>query len=234
MAGAQHLPDPALVAAEDRQVARDLVGEAGPGRDLEPVVAEDPDRRASARSARFVSSTIVRNSVLRGRVTRPGARRCRGRCRGARRARPRRRATLVARPTGSAATAARSAPAQRRRNSDGRAGRGSRTTDGPGPPGPRSSLSGARAHVPMVAPRGRPGGRHRSRSRPRTLVPSTPGSLTVRTAGLHSAGVAGPPRPRPSDPASEVSTPRGRRSQSHRAPPSASSPGNRSAPLPDG
>ena len=43
--GAQDLADPALVATEDRQAPGQLVGETGPGRDLEEVVAQDADRR---------------------------------------------------------------------------------------------------------------------------------------------------------------------------------------------
>ena len=45
VAGAQDLADPALVATEDRQAPGQLVGEAGPCRDLEAVVAQDADRR---------------------------------------------------------------------------------------------------------------------------------------------------------------------------------------------
>ena len=45
VAGAQDLADPALVATEDRQAPGQLVGKAGPGRDLEAVVAQDADRR---------------------------------------------------------------------------------------------------------------------------------------------------------------------------------------------
>ena len=44
VAGAQDLADPALVASEDRQLPGQLVGEAGPRRDLEGVVVQDPDR----------------------------------------------------------------------------------------------------------------------------------------------------------------------------------------------
>ena len=42
--GAQDLADPALVASEDRQLPGQLVREAGPRRDLEGVVVQDPDR----------------------------------------------------------------------------------------------------------------------------------------------------------------------------------------------
>ena len=42
---AQDLADPALVTTEDRQAARDVVGETGPGGDLQAVVAEHPDGR---------------------------------------------------------------------------------------------------------------------------------------------------------------------------------------------
>ena len=45
VAGAQDLADPALVAFEDRQAPGQLVGETGPCRDLEAVVAQDADRR---------------------------------------------------------------------------------------------------------------------------------------------------------------------------------------------
>ena len=44
MARAEDLADPALVAPEARHPLGDAVGEAGRGRDLEPVVAQDPDR----------------------------------------------------------------------------------------------------------------------------------------------------------------------------------------------
>ena len=42
--GTQDLADPALVASEDRQLPGQLVREAGPRRDLEGVVVQDPDR----------------------------------------------------------------------------------------------------------------------------------------------------------------------------------------------
>ena len=45
VSGAQDRADPSLVAAEDRQAPGELVRETGPGRHLEDVVAQDPDRR---------------------------------------------------------------------------------------------------------------------------------------------------------------------------------------------
>ncbi len=41
----EHLVHPAFVAVEDRQPAGDVIGDAGPGRDLESIVVKHPDRR---------------------------------------------------------------------------------------------------------------------------------------------------------------------------------------------
>ena len=66
-----------------------LVGQAGPGRDLEAVVAQDPDRGRRRRAGPASSRRRSSGTARRDRARRPGARRCRGRCRVVRRAPPR-------------------------------------------------------------------------------------------------------------------------------------------------
>ena len=154
-AGAQDLADPALVAAEDRQASR----RRRRSMPAQAATSRRSSRRIrivvlSARSARIVSSTMVRNSscaiVRRGEPLGDA----RGRSPAARRARPRGGgATLVGvdRLRGERlprrGAAARGTATVRRP--------GSRMAADPGTPGSRSSLLLTHAHVPMVAPPGR-------------------------------------------------------------------------------
>ena len=169
-AGAQHLPGPALVAAEDREGRRHLVADARPGRDLEPVVAQDPDRRAvrAQRPHRLVDDGPEQLLLVVGlgealgdaqdRVQPLGELDLEG-ASDARR-RHRFRGQRLARVAQQAAEQRRSA----------RRGRGRR---GPGHPGFAPVVVLTHAHVPMVAPRGRSYGHASGPEQARTDVPGT-------------------------------------------------------------
>ena len=204
--GAQDLADPALVTPEDRQAACDVVGETGPGSDLQTIVAEHPDgRRVGPQPApRLVDDHP--DERLAGRARRPGVRRSRGPCRGARRAPPRRgrRRRARARSTAAATISGSGVRAGRPVAADEPAGRSSRRRWRPSPrssgrpstarPGRafRRVPRGARARPDGPTARAVSGGRHRSRcragpwSRRRRVVDR------LLSVGLHSASVAGP------------------------------------------
>ena len=69
-AGPQDLADPALVAVEDGSRLRDVVGQAGPGGDLEPVVVQDADRGDIGAQAPASSRRRSSGTAPRGRATR--------------------------------------------------------------------------------------------------------------------------------------------------------------------
>ena len=207
----------------------DVVGEAGPGGDLEAVVAERSGSSSRRPAGRASSRRRSSGRARAGRARRPGVRRSRGPCRGARRARPRARPSASRparrpRPAIAGSASVRIAVAADDPPED-RAGRRwhpvvevvGAASDGPSRAGGSSSSTEARAHVPMVAPRRVRAAPSRHRCRVRTMVPDRRLSLTVRTRPDYTprasrALVAAAVRSR----IRGQHTPRGRRSQSHR------------------
>ena len=237
-AGAQHLAGPALVAAEDREGRRDLVADARPGRDLEAVVAQDPDRRAvgAQRPHGLVDDgpeqllPVVGLGEALGdaqdRVQPLGELDLEG-------AGDARRAPPVPRP------AARPRGAAGRGTATARP-RGVAEDSGPGHPGFALVVVLTHAHVPMVAPRGpfqrRASGPERG-PYGRTGCASDTGLVDrPKGAGLHSARADSRNAAEPAVPSrtQEVSAPSWTTVPVDATPPEASSPGTRSAPLPDG
>ena len=171
----QDLPDPALVASEVRQAARHVVGDPGPGGQLEAVVVDGPDRRrVRAQDAlRLIHdhpqqlAPVVRGGQPPGdpehRVEALGELRLEAdRRRGAGRAGYglRRRSCGPARRCGgrSIRTPWRPGRASSARSSATAAG-------DPAQPGGKSPRPGRTRTSPMVAPRHAPRSRHRSGAR---------------------------------------------------------------------